>query len=206
MATRYDDGARYVLRISTDPVLQTKKRSSSRISPGISSPRMKHCRTALSLVLCAMGSEIRNSAFQLEHRTQFEISEALPKTPLPAGLPAMLPRKPATPRLWLNSEQLSAFADAVAKDPKPLWLGEFYEKSVEPCSSGRSCRNRSPIPTTRVSPRSGGRCYRLPEVIYAIRHWPFAGACSDATTFSMHPANGCWPSPPGTRKVRPHAL
>lgn len=92
-----DDGARYVLRISTDPGFTDKKRSSSRISPGISSPRMKHCRTAIITGVMRYG--IRNPQQRIPTGAPYAVSRSVKhcrKRRCPAGLPAMLPRKPAT--------------------------------------------------------------------------------------------------------------
>ncbi|MCZ7465627.1 alginate lyase [Rhizobium rhizogenes] len=172
-----DDGARYVLRISTDPGFADKKTlvfedlAWNFFTPDEALPEGHyHWCYALwdqkSATAHSNWSTVRS----------FEIGAALPKTPLPGRSARHAAAQTSHPRLWLNSGQLSAFADAVAKDPNHCGWTEFYEKSVEPWLQRPVMPEPQPYPNNmRVATLWRQMYIDCQEVIYAIRHLAIAG-------------------------------
>ncbi|MBP8939330.1 MAG: alginate lyase, partial [Agrobacterium sp.] len=172
-----DDGARYVLRISADPGFADKKTlvfddlAWNFFTPDEALPEGHyHWCYALwdqkSATAHSNWSAVRS----------FEIGATLPKTPLPGKSARHAAAQTSHPRLWLNSEQLSTFADAVAKDPNHCGWAEFYEKSVEPWLQRPVMPEPQPYPNNmRVAALWRQMYIDCQEVIYAIRHLAIAG-------------------------------
>ncbi len=84
------------------------------------------------------------------------------------------------PRLWLNSEGLTAFKAKVAEDPDHCGWSTFYEKSVLPWMERDIIKEMPPYPGNVRTPEVWRANYILcQEVVYAIRHLAIAGRVLD---------------------------
>ncbi|MCR4265418.1 alginate lyase [Nitratireductor sp. ZSWI3] len=172
-----DDGARYVLRISTDSgFADDKTRTFPDLAWNFFTPdeALPAGRYHWSYALWDQDTATRSSNWSAVR--SFEITDALPKTPLPGRAARHAAGHMSHPRLWLDPDQLSAFAAAVAKNPDHCGWSDFFAKSVQPWLERPIIGEPRPYPNnTRVATLWRQMYIDCQEVIYAIRHLAIAG-------------------------------
>ncbi|WP_117192777.1 alginate lyase [Rhizobium terrae] len=172
-----DDGARYVLRISTDPgFADDKTRTFPDLAWNFFTPdeTLPEGRYHWSYALWDQETAACSSNWSAVR--SFEILETLPQTPLPGRTARHAASQTSHPRLWLNPDQLKSFAAAVAKDPDHCGWSDFFEKSVKPWLERPIMEEPRPYPdNVRVATLWRQMYIDCQEVIYAIRHLAIAG-------------------------------
>lgn len=172
-----DDGARYVLRISTDPNFSDAKTTVFEdLAWNFFTPDKEleegHYHWSYALWDQNAGQPLSNWSKVRD----FEITTALPKTPLPGRAARHAAAHTSHPRLWLNGEQLTAFSAAVEKDANHCGWSDFFEKSVQPWLDRPIMPEPKPYPNNvRVATLWRQMYIDCQEVIYAIRHLAIAG-------------------------------
>jgi hypothetical protein len=172
-----DDGARYVLRISTDPEFaDAKTRTFEDLAWNFFTP--DEALPVGSYHWCyALWDQYGGKPLSNWSAVRgFEITTALPETPLPGRTARHAAAHTSHPRLWLNPEQLKSFSGAVAKDPNHCGWSDFFEKSVKPWLDRPIMPEPQPYPNNvRVATLWRQMYIDCQEVIYAIRHLAIAG-------------------------------
>ncbi|MBP1842882.1 hypothetical protein J2046_001136 [Rhizobium petrolearium] len=172
-----DDGARYVLRISTDPVFpDSKTQTYEDLAWNFFTPNevLSTGHYYWSYALWDPVSRACISNWSVVR--SFEISDALPLAPLPDRKTRHGAAGTGHPRLWLNPDKLKSFASAVANDPNHCGWSDFFSKSVEPWIERPIIAEPQPYPdNVRVASLWRQMYIDCQEVIYAIRHLAIAG-------------------------------
>ena len=174
-----DDGASYMLRLSTDPAFPAKKTTVfdgiplNFFTPDIVlEPGAYHW----SYATCEAGE--RTSAWS-EIRS-FTITKDLPETPLPARSERFKNSAQDHPRLWLTSDRLAEFKKAVKADPDHCTWSTFYDQSVLPWMDRKVMTEPAGYPGhKRVAPVWRQTYIDLQELWYAIRHLAIGGKVTD---------------------------
>ena len=172
-----DDGARYVLRISTDPNFPDAQTTVFEdLAWNFFTPDVAledgHYHWSYAL----WDQNARQPLSNWSKARGFEITAALPKTPLPGRAARRAAAHTSHPRLWLNGDQLKAFSAAVAKDADHCGWSDFFEKSVQPWLDRPIILEPKPYPNNvRVATLWRQMYIDCQEVIYAIRHLAIAG-------------------------------
>ena len=179
-----DDGARYVLQISSDPDFpEGKTRTYSDLplnffTPDVVLPAGTHY---WSYTTWAGGAP---SSIWSKTRS-FVIPEGLPETPL-APRSSRLSRAPAThPRLWMTPDRLKGFANAVEKGRDHHIWNDFYDKSVLPWMDRDITDEPAGYPNHQRVAKVWRTTYiELQEVWYAIRHLAIGGRVTGDTAMT----------------------
>lgn len=172
-----DDGARYVLRISTDPGFADDK---TRIFPDLAwnffTPDEALAEGRYHWAYGLWDRKTATCSSNWSAVRSFDIDETLPQTPLPGRAARHAASQTSHPRLWLNPDQLKSFAAAVAKDPNHCGWSDFVEKSVKPWLERPIVEEPRRYPNNvRVATLWRQMYIDCQEVIYAIRHLAIAG-------------------------------
>ncbi|WP_417721855.1 DUF4962 domain-containing protein [Salipiger sp.] len=172
-----EDGARYVLRLSTDPAYP---RDATLVFSGIPlnfftpdttlAPGSWHW----SYARCdAAGNPLTGWSSS----RSFTLAAGLPETPLVARSRRYDDVTMAHPRLWLTPERLAQFRSDMAADPDHCGWSTFHAESVLPWME------RDPVTEPagyenhrRTAPVWRATYIRLQEMWYAIRHLAIGGA------------------------------
>ncbi|MEL6609333.1 MAG: DUF4962 domain-containing protein, partial [Pseudomonadota bacterium] len=176
-----DEGAQYVLRLSTDPDFPKAKTLTFSGLPynfftpdTVLEPGDHHW----SYATCDAETGAPTSAWSATRN--FTMPEGLPEVPLAARDTRLSDVAKDHPRLWLTNDRLADFKKAVAKDPDHASWSTFYEKSVLPWMDREVMKEPAGYPGhKRVAPVWRQTYIDLQEMWYAIRHLAIGGKVTD---------------------------
>jgi len=176
-----DEGARYVLRVSTDldfAAGETQVFEAIPLNfltpPKVLKPGKYHWSYAVWDA--AQGAP----ATEWSTVRDFEVAEGLPEVPLPSRADRFAGANMAHPRLWLGPDALRGFKAQVASDPDYCTWSTFFEKSVKPWLDRPVMAEPAPYPNNQRTPPVWRQTYiDCQELIYAIRHLAIAGHVLD---------------------------
>lgn len=172
-----DEGARYVLRVSTDEqfaAAQTREYKNLNwnfFTPDATLP-------AGEWYWCYAEWSVEDQAAQTawSKTRRFTVADDLPDTSLPAREHRYQSMSAAHPRLWLNPTALEGFRSSLKSDPAYCGWDAFMEKSVQPWIEREVMSEPAPYPNNqRTAPVWRQTYIDCQELLYAIRHQAVAG-------------------------------
>ncbi|MDA8587304.1 DUF4962 domain-containing protein, partial [Rhodobacteraceae bacterium] len=172
-----EDGATYVLRISTDPDFPKAKTQIFAKLPfnfftpdTVLTPGDYHWSHAT----CDPDTGAPNTTWSSTR--SFIIAEGLAETPLPARATRLAKVATNHPRLWMTQDRLADFQKAVKADPDHCTWATFYAKSVQPWMDRDVMKEPAGYPGhQRTAPVWRKTYIELQELWYAIRHLAIGG-------------------------------
>ncbi|MEJ6398895.1 DUF4962 domain-containing protein [Yoonia sp. 208BN28-4] len=172
-----DEGAAYVLRLSTDPAFPKGKTQTFAGLPynfftpdTVLEPGEHHW----SYATCDAATGAPTSDWS--NIRSFTMPEGLPEVPLAPRDTRLAGVAIDHPRLWLTSDRLAEFKAAVAKDADHATWSTFYEKSVLPWMDRDVMKEPAGYPGhQRTAPVWRQTYIDLQEMWYAIRHLAIGG-------------------------------
>ncbi len=172
-----DEGAAYVLRVSSDPKFP---KGATRVFENLPlnfftpdtllDPGEHHWSYA------TWDTDKGAPSSDWSSTRSFTITDGLAETPVPPRATRL--NKVATdhPRLWMTSDRLGDFKAAVKADPTHCSWSTFYEKSVLPWMDKDVTKEPAGYPNnTRTAPVWRATYIELQEVWYAVRHLAIGG-------------------------------
>lgn len=106
----------------------------------------------------------------------FEIAADSPEIPLPSRADRYSSAGFSHPRLWLGPKELAEFSRSIKSDPDYCGWSTFYEKSVKPWIGRDIMPEPAPYPNnTRVADIWRQTYIECQELIYAVRHLAIGG-------------------------------
>ena len=172
-----EDGATYVLRLSTDPGYPARGSHvfapihlnfftpDTVLPPGTYHWSYAVCDPATGMPVTGWSSD----------RT-FTLADGLPETPLAGRATRYDTASRAHPRLWLTPDRLADFRAAVARDPEHCTWSTFFEQSVLPWMDRDILPEPAGYPDhKRTAPVWRKTYIECQELIYAIRHLAIGG-------------------------------
>ncbi|MBN7808700.1 alginate lyase (plasmid) [Agrobacterium rosae] len=172
-----DDGARYVLRISSDPTFaDDRTRTFKDLGWNFFTPDEALPEGLYHWCYALWDQQAARPQSNWSTTRSFKITAALPETPLPGRTARHAAAHTSHPRLWLNPEQLKSFSEAVAGDANHCGWSDFFENSVKPWLDRPIMPEPQRYPNNvRVATLWRQMYIDCQEVIYAIRHLAIAG-------------------------------
>ncbi|MGR3512656.1 MAG: DUF4962 domain-containing protein [Paracoccaceae bacterium] len=172
-----DDGAHYVLRLSTNPAFPAKSTQTFAHIPlnfftpdTVLDPGTYHW----SFAVCDPTTGQPTTTWSTPR--SFTIAEGLPETPLASRAARLKTATRDHPRLWMTPDRLPDFQTAVKADSTHCAWATFYEKSVLPWMERDIYKEPAGYPNhTRTAPVWRQTYIDLQEVWYAIRHLAIGG-------------------------------
>lgn len=176
-----EDGAQYVIRLSTDPDFPTDKTVLYTDLPlNFFTPDAPLAPGSYHWGYAVWSPDASVPVTEWSTTRSFVVPETIPQTPLPSRSARYAKANLSHPRLWLNPEQLAAFKSAVAKDRNHSSWDTFFQHSVQPWMD----REIMPEPVgypghKRVAPIWRQTYIDCQELIYAIRHLAIGAKVTD---------------------------
>lgn len=172
-----EDGARYVLRVSTDPAYPAKSTLVfSKIELNFFTPDqvLPAGEYYWSYATCDAKTGQPTSAWGENRR--FTLTADLPQTPL-ARRDTRLAKAPRShPRLWLTQDRLAEFKTQVAADADHCTWSTFFAKSVLPWMDRDIMDEPAGYPDHKRVAKIWRQTYiDCQELLYAIRHLAVGG-------------------------------
>uniref|UniRef100_A0AAN0NJR1 DUF4962 domain-containing protein n=1 Tax=Yoonia rhodophyticola TaxID=3137370 RepID=A0AAN0NJR1_9RHOB len=176
-----DDGARYVLRISSDPDFPKGQTQVFENLPfnfftpdAVLAPGTYHW----SYATWDTERGTPNSAWGTSR--SFTVAADLPETPVALRDTRLAHVTTSHPRLWMTTDRLGDFKAAVNADPTHCSWSSFYEKSVLPWMDRDVMPEPAGYPNhQRTAPVWRQTYIDLQEMWYAIRHLAIGGKVTD---------------------------
>ncbi len=172
-----DEGARYVLRVSSDERFRgSDTREYTNLDCNFFTPD-----TVLpsgKWFWCYAEWSVEQQAPQTawSKTRAFTVGEDLPDTSLPAREHRYEAMSASHPRLWLNEEAIKGFRASLKSDPTFCGWDVFMERSVMPWQSRDVMTEPAPYPNNQRTPPVWRQTYiDCQELLYAIRHQAVAG-------------------------------
>jgi len=176
-----EDGAEYVVRISSDTKYST---GNTQVFEGITLNFFTPDSTLAagdyvwSYAVWSKDKSAPNSNWSSDR--QFTIKDSLPETPLPSRAIRYANSNKDHPRLWMNKDQIASFKNSLASDPAHCTWDVFYSKSVLPWVDRDVMKEPVGYPDhKRVAPVWRQTYIDCQELIYAIRHLAVGGIVTD---------------------------
>ena len=111
---------------------------------------------------------------------EFIVDADLPETPLPSRGVRFAKSNSDHPRLWMNKERISTFKNSLSTDPTHCTWDVFYAKSVLPWMDRPVMREPAGYPGHKRVASVWRQTYiELQELIYATRHLAVGGAITE---------------------------
>lgn len=172
-----EDEATYILRISTDEhYSDAATRIYDNIPLNFFTPDDTLQPGNYYWSYAVWSEEMQSPLTTWSQSRQFSVTDGLPATPIPSRRERHTTASQAHPRLWLNSESLLAFSNAVSVSDTHCGWNQFFEKSVQPWMERDVMREPAGYPNhQRVAPIWRQTYIDCQELIYAIRHLAIAG-------------------------------
>jgi hypothetical protein len=165
-----DEGAAYVLRLSSDPKFPAKTTevfeniALNFFTPDAPLPPGEHY---WSYATWDAATDKRSSGWSSTR--SFTVDEGVPETPLPSRQTRLAKVAQDHPRLWLTSDRLKTFKSAVKADPDHCTWSTFYAASVRPWMERPVYTEPAGYPNhTRTAPVWRKTYIELQEVWYAM--------------------------------------
>ena len=176
-----EDGAEYVLRISSDPEYGAE---STFVFEGIPLNFFTPDRTLSAgsyvwsyAVWCP---DAQRPITHWSSDREFSIEADLPETPLLSRRVRFAKSNNDHPRLWMNKERISAFRNSLSTDPTHCTWDVFYAKSVLPWMDRPVMQEPAGYPGHKRVASVWRQTYiELQELIYATRHLAIGGAITE---------------------------
>lgn len=178
-----EDEAQFVLRVSTDPEYPAgNTQVFTNIPLNIFTPDVVFAAGAYHWSYAVCDPETGTPVTTWSDSRTFEISDDLPRTPLPSRADRYAHVTRSHPRLWLTEDRLDEFRVAVAADGDHCSWSNFYEKSVLPWMERDILPEPAGYPDhKRTAPIWRKTYIELQEVWYAIRHLAIGGKVTGDT-------------------------
>ncbi|MEO0861865.1 MAG: DUF4962 domain-containing protein [Pseudomonadota bacterium] len=176
-----DEGASYVLRVSSDPGFPA---ASTQVFQNIAlnffTPDTPLAPGPYHWSYATWDADTGTRTSRWSSVRSFTLPENLPQTPLPRRDVRLAKGTAAHPRLWLTPDRLTDFKAAVAKDPTHCAWSTFYEKAVLPWMDRDILPEPAGYPNhTRTAPVWRQTYIDLQETWYAVRHLAIGGKVTD---------------------------
>ncbi len=176
-----EDGAQYVIRISTNA---TYARENTHVFDGIPlnfftpDVALNEGEYVWSYAVWSPSKKSPDSNWSQDR--SFTIKAALPQTPLPSRKVRYTNSNKDHPRLWMNKDSIASFKQQLAADPTHCTWDVFYDKSVLPWMERDVMKEPAGYPDHKRVAAVWRQTYiDCQELIYAIRHLAVAGTISD---------------------------
>lgn len=172
-----DDGAAYVVRLSSDATFPAGKTQVHKNLPlNFFTPDTVLAPGAYHWSYATWDAEQEAPSSQWSRARRFTVAEGLAETPLPPRDVRLAKVATDHPRLWMTRDRLPGFIKAVQADPDHCTWSTFYEKSVLPWMDRAVIKEPAGYPNhQRVAPVWRKTYIELQEVWYAIRHLAIGG-------------------------------
>ncbi|SLN63109.1 heparinase II/III domain-containing protein [Pseudooctadecabacter jejudonensis] len=172
-----DEGATYVLRISTDPKFSAAKTQTFTGLPyNFFTPDAPLDPDTYHWSYATCEADTGAPTCEWSTTRSFTLAPDLAQTPLPARATRLAGVATDHPRLWLTSDKLEDFKAAIAKDADHATWSSFYEHSVLMWMDREITREPAGYPNhQRTAPVWRQTYIDLQEVWYAIRNLAIGG-------------------------------
>jgi hypothetical protein len=172
-----DDGAVYVLRVSSDPKFPAKATQVfTNIPLNFFTPDTTLEPGDYHWSFAVADPATGKPASTWSKARRFTVAKDLPRTPLSDRSARLEGAELGHPRLWMTPDRLTDFKAAVQKDANHCTWATFYEKSVLPWMEVEVYKEPAGYPNhTRTAPVWRQTYIDLQEVWYAIRHLAIGG-------------------------------
>jgi hypothetical protein len=172
-----EDGARYTLRVSTDPAYPAKATQTfTGIALNFFTPDTVLPPGDYVWSYAVADPETGKPVSGWSSDRRFTLSPDLPETPLPSRANRLAQATRAHPRLWLTPDRLTDFRAKVAADPAHCTWSTFFEKSVLPWMDREIMREPEGYPGHKRVAAVWRKTYiDCQELLYAIRHLAIGG-------------------------------
>ncbi|MEM9341561.1 MAG: DUF4962 domain-containing protein [Pseudomonadota bacterium] len=176
-----DEGAAYVLRVSTDPKYPAKSTQVFENIPlNFFTPHTLLEPGDYHWSYATWDTDAGKPSSAWSSSRSFTMPEGLPETPLPHRDVRMAKADSRHPRLWMTPDRLANFKTAVKSDATHCSWSVFYEKSVLPWMDKDVYKEPAGYHNhTRTAPVWRQTYIDLQEVWYAVRHLAIGGRVTD---------------------------
>ncbi|MBX2837563.1 MAG: DUF4962 domain-containing protein [Gammaproteobacteria bacterium] len=178
-----EDEASYILRVSTDPQFENADTEQfTDISINFFTPDKVLAPGTYYWSYAVWSAEEQMPSSTWSQSRQFTITNGLPETPIPQRATRVDSFHRSHPRLWLNNDTLSTFANDVSKSEEHCGWQAFFEKSVKPWTERDVMKEPSGYPEHKRVASIWRQTYiDCQELLYAIRHLAIAGKVKNDT-------------------------
>ncbi|PSL18897.1 DUF4962 domain-containing protein [Shimia abyssi] len=172
-----DDGATYVLRVSSDPDFPKSKTQIFEDLPlNFFTPDKVLPAGEYHWSYATWDKEVGAPSSTWSSTRTFSVAVGLAETPLPSRNDRLANVTTDHPRLWMTQDRLAGFCKAVKENPEHCSWANFYEKSVLPWMDRPITTEPAGYPDhKRTAPVWRQTYIDLQEVWYAIRHLAIGG-------------------------------
>jgi len=176
-----EDGAQYVIRVSTDTnYVEGKTLAYQGISLNFFTPNTVLAAGDYVWSYALWSPENKAPASNWSSDRHFSITTELPSTPLAQRDTRFANANKDHPRLWMNKDRISSFKQALASDPGHCTWDVFYSQSARPWMDREIMKEPAGYPGhKRVAPVWRQTYIDCQELIYAIRHLAVGGTITD---------------------------
>jgi len=170
-----DEGARYVLRVSSDPDFPKAATQVFEDLPlNFFTPDVTFPQGSYHWSYATWDNGVRTSGWSTPRA--FTIGDGIAETPLPSRAERLANVATDHPRLWMTTKRLDDFIAQTKIDPDHCTWSTFYTKSVLPWMDRDIIREPAGYPNhQRTAPVWRQTYIDLQEVWYAIRHLAIGG-------------------------------